>query len=274
MTSCAHAATAAAAGRVLCQEAEPSNTGVHWHGRPDLFSPCACRRAKLGHAEAERAALATVLQASLADAEAQASAAQAACGESETGLRSLAQELRRERNAAVEAAEDARVAQRDEAAAAAAAAQRAAAAQAEAAEARREARDAADRASAAEGRADAEAAAAAQARLDAHSAAAAAAAARAAWDASESERAAAESERVQAAGAAAEIAAAERARVAAAEAGAEAEREKMRRVVGVERQRVASLMYKEALHSHTIEEQTRQLEAISAQLAAAQESYT
>jgi len=41
----------------------------------------------------------------------------------------------------------------------------------------------------------------------------------------------------------------------------------MRRSVGVERQRVAGMLYKEALQSHTLEEQERQIEEINVELA-------
>ena len=46
-------------------------------------------------------------------------------------------------------------------------------------------------------------------------------------------------------------------RAEAAEKAAEQMREEMRRSVGVERQRVAGMLYKEALNTHTLEEQAR-----------------
>ena len=41
---------------------------------------------------------------------------------------------------------------------------------------------------------------------------------------------------------------------------------------GIERQRVAGMLYKEALQTHTLEEQARQLEELNAELADTRES--
>jgi len=77
----------------------------------------------------------------------------------------------------------------------------------------------------------------------------------------------------------------EKARAAEAEAEAEAEigraekategvREEMRRSVGAERQRVAGMLYKEALQTHTLEEQTMQLETLNAEIAETRQELT
>jgi len=62
------------------------------------------------------------------------------------------------------------------------------------------------------------------------------------------------------------------ARAEAAEIAAEESREEMRRAVGAERQRVAGMLYKEALQSHTLDEQAKQLEELNAQLAEAEQA--
>jgi len=56
-------------------------------------------------------------------------------------------------------------------------------------------------------------------------------------------------------------------RIAAAEKATETMRDEMRRSVGAERQRVAGMLYKEALQTHTLEEQTLQLETLNAEIA-------
>jgi len=60
--------------------------------------------------------------------------------------------------------------------------------------------------------------------------------------------------------------------MAAAEKAETSLREELRRSVGVERQRVAGMLYKEALQTHTLEEQARQLEELNADLADAREA--
>jgi len=62
------------------------------------------------------------------------------------------------------------------------------------------------------------------------------------------------------------------ARALAAERAADELREESRRVVGAERQRVAGMLYKEALQSHTLEEQAKQLESLNDRLAEAQQA--
>jgi chromosome segregation ATPase len=61
-------------------------------------------------------------------------------------------------------------------------------------------------------------------------------------------------------------------RAAAAGATAEKYKTEARRSVGVERQRVAGMLYKEALQTQTLEDQERQLEELNEELADARES--
>jgi peptidoglycan hydrolase CwlO-like protein len=70
-----------------------------------------------------------------------------------------------------------------------------------------------------------------------------------------------ESERELAAQRGEALASKARERAAAADKVAETYQHEMRRSVGVERQRVAGMLYKEALQSHTLEEQERQVQA-------------
>ena len=68
------------------------------------------------------------------------------------------------------------------------------------------------------------------------------------------------------------LAARARERAALADKAAEGFKDEMRRSVGAERQRVAGMLYKEALQTHTLEEQERQIEEINVELADTRES--
>ena len=68
------------------------------------------------------------------------------------------------------------------------------------------------------------------------------------------------------------LAARARERAAAADKAAEDYKDEMRRSVGAERQRVAGMLYKEALQTHTLEENERQIEELNVELADARES--
>ena len=61
-------------------------------------------------------------------------------------------------------------------------------------------------------------------------------------------------------------------RASAAEKASESMREELRRSVGVERQRVAGMLYKEAMQAHTLEAQAAQIEQLNTDLADAHEA--
>ena len=62
------------------------------------------------------------------------------------------------------------------------------------------------------------------------------------------------------------------ARAEAADLSVTRMQEETRRAVGAERQRVAGMLYKEALQTATIEDQARQLEELNAELADARQA--
>lgn len=257
-------------------------------GMLEMLKESEAKREQLKHALdtelKEREVLVGSLRTALVDADAAAAAAAAAQINAEARIRDGTNELAQQLADAMERAEKARAAQRAAEATAAAAAERAALAEAEGASARREAAMAHEHVKAAEERAAAEARSTAEAREVAEAAAAEANAARSvisqarqALDSAKQELSSLrtqldESEAARTASVEAETKAlkmveAEKSRAAEAFEAAEMAREEMKKAIAAERQRVASITYKEALHAHTIDEQAQQLEELSSQLA-------